>query len=208
MYITRNNSIKNKPKVTNIIDPSYTNPIHVPTLKHQNITAPQLIPLDNSKVDEESNFQTTIHQKDHSIDKIESEYSLNQTQQSTIHTKKTPSSIQTSHKQSPDIAYTQYYNITNETPTDNDINSIHRVPVVEQDINMNSPLLDQVHKVSSTEPQTKSFNLDLLLRTIGYQKAINFLKHYKTVGLDTIFVNNLGTEQLKYLGMFSTMSKR
>ena len=98
LYITRNNSIKNKPKVTNIIDPSYTNPIHVPTLKHQNITAPQLIPLDNSKVDEESNFQTTIHQKDHSIDKIESEYSLNQTQQSTIHTKKTPSSIQTSHK--------------------------------------------------------------------------------------------------------------
>ena len=37
---------------------------------------------------------------------------------------------------------------------------------------------------------------------------MQFLKHYKTVGLYTVHVNNLGTEPLKDLGMFSTMPKR
>ena len=70
---------------------------------------------------------------------------------------------------------------------------------------MNSPLLDLVHKVSSAESHT--FNLDLLLRTKGYQNAMKFLNHYKTIGLDTIHVNNLFTDPLKDLWMFSNIPK-
>ena len=129
---------------------------------------------------EELNLPTHINQKDPSIDKIESEYSIHQTQQSTIPKILTTNPIQ-----------------RKETHTYNDINLSYRVPVFEQNINMNSPLLAPIHKVPSTKPQTKSFNLDLLLRTIGYQTPMKFLKHYKAVGLDTIHVNNLVTEPLK-----------
>ena len=43
------------------------------------------------------------------------------------------------------------------------------------------PLIGSLDKVSSTEPKTKSFNLETLQNTIGYQNMIKVIKHHKLV---------------------------
>ena len=47
---------------------------------------------------------------------------------------------------------------------------MYRVPVVEKNIQgLISPLIGSLDRVSSTKPKTKSFNIDNLQKTFGYQ---------------------------------------
>ena len=112
------------------------------------------------------------YMQDSSADNIVSEYT-NQIQQSIVipdSLSKTPLPTRNNILLDTDkLAYTQYFDISNDITILINNNNIRRVPVTENNILYEiSSLIGSRDKVSSTEPKTKSFNLDTLQKIIGY----------------------------------------
>ena len=70
-----------------------------------------------------------------------------------------------------ELVYTQYFDISNDITAPINNNNIHRVPIVENNIqDLIPPVIGSLVKVKSADSKAKSFNLDTLQKTIGYQK--------------------------------------
>ena len=102
-----------------------------------------------------------------------------------------------------ELAYTQYFDISNDITIPINNNNIDRVPIAEKNIqDMILLLIGSLDKVSPSEPKTNSFDLDTL------QNMIKVIKHHKLVSQNSIQINNLGQDPMKDVGNFSTMPKR
>ena len=107
-----------------------------------------------------------------------------------------------------ELAYTQYFDISNDITVPINNNNVYRVPVAKKTIqDVISPRIRSLDKVSSTKPKTKRCNLDTLQKTISYQNMLKVIKHHKLVSQNNIQINNL-QDPMKDMGNFSTMQKR
>ena len=152
------------------------------------------------------------YMQDPSTDNIVSEYT-NQIQQSRVipdSLSKTPLLVRNHILLDIDeLAYTQYFDISNDITVPINNNNVYRVPVAKKTIqDVISPLIRSLDKVSSTKPKSKRCNLDTLQKTISYQNMLKVIKHHKLVSQNNIQINNLGQDPMKDMDNFSTMQKR